>query len=356
MPTPYATLRGRGQTASEQSDGTTTSETRSQVWDITDAVDYASALNAAGYPKINQELYPGSPFRVRSRTPRRTGPTVWEGDVQYGIPPNGSYAPPTNPIDRAKRFLWGFGTTSLPMEQDARQRLVRNSAGDVFDPLPPQERMVETLAVRWTTDVYDRSTGRGYVGRVNSDQFVAGTATVYPRECLCTFYGPDGEYSADTNTINMLANFELQTDSRAVAGASGFPFDAHLVDQGCNGWYADPDTNALKRGFFCTWKTQDSITRVVTIITQPILLNGFGVPLQTEAPANAPIKVTDKPDGTGTVYLPANAPPQFWMARTGAIGDVNNDHSPFSAPNVGSTAARIWLFRGKQAVPFSGIV
>lgn len=358
-----AYLTWSGDSASESSDGSKTTQERAQKWQIIDAPDHASAMSAAGLPVINQELYPGSPFRVRSRNPRKVGPTTWEADIRYGIPENGGYTTPDpDPKNQPKRITWGQSFRQFPMEQDARKRMVRNSAGDVFDPLPTQDRIVETLSVRWTTDYYDRATAKKYLNKVNSDQFTIGSTTIYPRECLCTFYGPAGEYAVDTNTIEMLATFEIQTDARADDGESGFPFDAHLLDQGVNGWYIDTDdSNTLKKGYFCTTKTgTDSVERVLTIITAPILLNGYGKPLVGTAPGVtlAEIKVTSKSDGTGKVFSPAEAPPQFWMRSTPPIGGANYDKSPFTNENLAATYGPhfIWLFRSHAETPFAGIV
>lgn len=356
MGSPYALLMWSKDAASEEADGANIIEGRTEGWQIVDAEDQNTALSATGLPVINQEWRPGSRFRCKSRNPQRTGPRTWEAILNFGVPPGGSYAQPDpDPRNRPKRLSIVPGFVSLPMDHDALKRVVRNSAGSFFDPLPTQDRMSETLTVRWFTDLYDRARYRKFINRVNSDTFTIGNTTVLPGECRCASIAPPTEFSVDTTLIEMQAVFELQSDARAPDGTSGDPFDEHRVDRGRILYYADSnDSGKIKRGYACTSWTppSSSAPQVLSVISEDILLDGTGKPLGPASgdTSSSLIKVTPLPDGTGNVFDPVSNPDKScWI-----VTDKNSpsyNASPFDSP-----ACRMFLFRRHQRVPFLGLL
>lgn len=335
-----ATLNWSGESASESHNGTTLVRNRSQRWTVIDADEADDALNATGLPIYNQELVPGSTFRVRARTPSRIAPRTWEVTVEYAIPPAGEFTgggDPNDPLSRPMRIRWGVRPYSKAMQVDATNRPIRNSAGVFFDPLPETEVYIETLSILRNESTYDRAKARQFRNHVNNNQFVVGNTTILPYECKCVYIGPSSEFEATATYIEIEYQFEIAGDLRAdsTPNESGFPFDFHVVDQGTRGWFNDGTNNRL--GFFCTYEVDSGNNYVTRVIDEPVLLDGTGKPIDTA------IRVTNKPDGTGKVYTP--------IANPSTSERMSEDYeSPFSTSSV-----KQWLFANLPEADFSQI-
>lgn len=335
-----ASLTWSGNGAGESSNGPTVDRTLKRRYTVIDAADQLAALAAIGLPKINDEFNPGSAFRVKDRDASNDGgPLTWSVDVLYAIPANGQFTPPIdNPVARAALVSWGRGFRQVPVDRDATGKLIRNSAGDFFDPLPVRDFPVETLTIKRFEPFYDRTKARKYVNKVNSNSFIVGDTEVLPFECKCTNIGPTSEYEVNAATIEIAYEFEIILGLRAPdkPNESGNPFDFHRTDAGRRGWFTK-DSKTIK-GYFCTAETVGGVLQLISILTEPVLLDGTGRPLDTT------IKVADRDDSTAKVYEPVATPVSEDAALTAEYT------SPFS-----TAKAKTWLFSNADEISFTGI-
>jgi hypothetical protein len=252
---------------------------------VVDAATQDEAYNAVGLPRINQEFAPGSPLRVRSRTPSRAeGPRSWKFAITYGISQNGTF--PSEQLDLLQRpavVSWGEQIVQRVREVDGKGRLIRNSAGQFPSQLPTQNIYVETLTITKYFPFYDRAMARKFRNTVNSNEFTLGSTQILPGECYCRSVIPVAPYEAIESAIVQVGFFfELDIESRSPTqepDVSGDPFDYHIADRGSRAWYLGSD-NKPKLGFICAIDTTVSQPFVLSMV-EDVPLDGKGKPIDT---------------------------------------------------------------------------
>lgn len=320
--------------------------TKRQIWTVIGALTEDEAYAAAGLPDIDDELEPGSEYRVsnlRAYHGSGHGPLTWAIDVDFDIPQDGSFDPYQNPLNRPYELTWGESTISVPMEYDYYGRLLKNSAGDFFDPLPTREITVDTLRVTKWFATYDRSLSRALRNCVNTNQLTVAGTVVLPYEMLCRRIIPIASYTTKARYVQVAFDFEMCTEFRSMSmpNVSGYPFDAHLVDKGRRGWY-DDGSGTVKKGFFCVAKGTGAAQRAIQILGDDVLLDGIGTPVDSN------IKVADSDDPLqATVYAPFPNP----NAVEHMTGDYESPFDVVGAPTIDKP--KIWLYAKVGEADFS---
>lgn len=326
----------------ESTDGTRTARAYGEVWLVRDAPSEADALTAAGLPAWNQEMVPGSIYRVSSRYPQsKGGPTTWEVSIEYTVPLSGTHPTPSDdedPLNRPAIIEWGESVEQIDTAYDAYGDPKRNSAGDFFTNTKPKTVNVETLRITRFETFYDRDKARRFRNKVNSNPFPVGTTVLRPRECLCLSVKPAVAYEFAAPYLQMEYRFAINSDVREEESTdSGYPFDEHVGDRGLFGWWGSGDNK--RKGRFCQQNKNDDGTDAagVTFAEEPIQLNGKG------QPADPIWKVASKPDPTtATPQEPAESAAENHMAE--------EMESPFS-----KAGAKQWLFYQYREEDFSGL-
>lgn len=314
-------------------------------WQIVDASTKEIAKATPGLPVRNQLEAVGSKYRYRNvNVTNYQGPTQWLAIAELAIPDNGTFPEtPDDPLLGVMKWTPERIEVGRASESDAYRKRKINSAGDIY---PPE---VATYT-RWriTGRRYERfwndSKRRKYEHKTNNNVMRLFGSTILPYECLCRAIGPVGEYEDDPDYMLIEYVFEIATSERVaetgpMSGISGFPFDAHYVDQGGRGWYTEGSVN--KRGRFC--QTIGTGTgEVLAGYLDDVILDGTGKPKDTT------IKVANF-EAT-KFYTPIANPTQAqWLI--GAPANAGNVQSPFS-----TAAIPEWLYFNHQSVSFQDIL
>lgn len=314
-------------------------------WQIIDASTREEAKATPGLPVRNQLESATSRYRYRSiNVNRYNGPTSWLAIAELAIPDNGSFPEvPEDPLMGVMKWTPERLEVGRVSECDAYGKRKVNSAGDIYPPEPAtytRWRMTGRRYERFWNDVKQRL----YEHKTNSNAMRLFGRTVLPYECLCRSIGPVGEYEDDPDYMLIEYIFEVGTNERVAqtgptSGISGFPFDAHYVDQGNFGWYSDGAKNL--RGRFCYVRTADS-TQFLDYADN-VILDGTGKPKDTN------IRVSDF-ERLNT-YAPIANPTSSQHLLGGGATAANNVESPFS-----TAAIPQWLYFNHQSISFADIL
>jgi hypothetical protein len=305
---------------------------------VVDAASQDEAYNAIGLPRINQEFAPGSPLRVRSRTPSRAeGPRSWKFAITYGISQNGTFpSDQLDPLQRPAVVSWGEQLVQRQRDVDGVGKLIRNSVGLFPSQLPTQTFYVETLTITKYFPFYDRAIARKFRNTVNSNAFTLGNTQILPGECYCRSVIPVSPYEAIESAIVQVGFFfELDIDSRSPTQptVSGDPFDYHIPDRSSRAYYMGSDSTP-KLGYICSIDTQSGTPRILSLV-EDVPMDGRGKPIDTT------LRVATSPDiASAQIKTAVDSPEQFWL--TDAL------KSPFD-----SASLRMFRYRNARREDYS---
>lgn len=124
-------------------------------------------------------------------------PNNWIATVSYSPLPAGQSAT-TNPLDEKPVITWGFSDYDLVADKDYLGALVKNSAGDAFD--PPLTETFSFLTLNITRNVsavgYNPLNARDYKNSVNSANVTVAGITITALDGLLK------DYSMEPKTVN----------------------------------------------------------------------------------------------------------------------------------------------------------
>ncbi len=310
-------------------------------WQIIDASTKEIAKATPGLPVRNQLETVGSAYRYRNiNVTNYQGPTQWLAIAELAIPDNGSF--PTVPEDPTLGVMkWTCERFEIgrARESDAYRKRKINSAGDTYPPelaTYVRYRMTGRRYERFWNDTKDRK----YGNKTNSNAMRLFTRTILPYECLCKGISPVGEFEDDPDYMLIEYAFEIATDERVsesgpTAGISGFPFDAHYVDQGSRGWIS-----STERGRFCRVNSDGEFVDYA----DDVILDGTGKPLDSA------IKIVDF-ERVLTPSAPVANPTASQHLGGGGATAAGNVQSPFSTATIPQ-----WLYFNYQATNFADIL
>ena len=305
-----------------------------QGWHVVDATTKALALATSGLPQYNDQLEPGSAYRVRRiNCTNYNGPYTWLVIVEFAIPDGGSFGePPDDPLQTPIKWTVRPFTISKVSETDVTGRLKKNAAGDIFPPIPKEYQRYEIIARRYER-FWNDNKNKTYEGKVNSNAMVLGSRTVGPYELILNSYAPDTDFEDDADFILMAYRFEVGIHEQALTTTnprSGYPFESHYANIGSFGWYTFNGTTS--RGRFCR---VDSVNRFLDYADNiPLTVLG--------RPVDSTIKV--KP-------FEASIPPQTAVQNPNSAEHMaTDDQSPFHTANL-----PMWLYKDHQSVDMSGV-
>lgn len=105
-------------------------------------------------------------------TQQASDPRVWVVSVDYTSDPGGATATqPENPLQRAAVESLSFNKITRPLPIDQDGKAIRNSAGDMYDPLPEVEVARPVLKIQRNEGAFAYSTAVDYVGTINDATF-----------------------------------------------------------------------------------------------------------------------------------------------------------------------------------------
>jgi hypothetical protein len=107
----------------------------------------------------------------------------WTATADYG--PYDATTAPQSPIERPIKVSWGFISREKVLDVDADAKLVRNSAGDPFDPPAVVDEFYPVLTIQRCEMTNDPALNFLYRSAVNSDPFLGadpGTVRCFPIE------------------------------------------------------------------------------------------------------------------------------------------------------------------------------
>jgi hypothetical protein len=174
-------------------------------------------------------------------------------------------------LTRKPRFLWRSGNVTEPVDIDADDVPILNSAGQPFGNELYRTFGTRFLTItRWFTD-YDVQMAVEYENAANSDTVTlpkTGGLTVDPGQMLCHTIEPTHEYDEDTDLVQVAFSFELRRGNVQDADGRWDGFKFRVADRGYGGWY---DDSGLKPGNFINAQGER--------VSEPVLLDGTGKPI-----------------------------------------------------------------------------
>ena len=202
--------------------------------------------------------------------------TRWEGPrfavvtADFSIPQSGSgseHEPPpeTNKLDEPPRISWQQSESSEPVDKDADGYPILYSNWQPVDPPVSRIACNERFTVKVWESTYDRAKANTYKGKTNSDTVkLWGWGDAQPDTLLMVSCLPASELRPDDTPVEIVYTFEV--DELLL-------HKWRLLDQGVVGISAisaggDPQTKPI-------W---DASSKEVT---QPVLLDGTGIPKNT---------------------------------------------------------------------------
>jgi hypothetical protein len=259
-----------------------------------DAADESAATFATGVPQQNTSHLLDPRLLVQGSPSIKTlvlG-TLYEVRVFY-VRLRGGENKKDDPLDESPTLHWQIGSTSEPVDADAKKNPLVNSVGDRF---PGLSEEFPTLHLTYTRNegAYDVQKALAYGDKVNSDSFsirsINGDMLVDPGQALCRSITAE-QYALDAQVVPISYNFEFRADG----------FKRRILDQGFNGIYDDNGTKRIDRFSNGAGK----------LVNEPVLLNG-GLPLKK---GNVEFKV-----GEGNKTPVAGQLPKGATAERGADG------------------------------------
>lgn len=170
-------------------------------------------------------------------------------------------------LDDAPRILWEPGFTTEPIDRDAFDNPIINSAGDTPSAYLTEEFPTMVLHVtRWESS-YDVQKYFAYRNRVNSDTFtILNRWTVQPGQCRVVNYAPVEEFPLTNAIVRCRYSFEFQSGNKQDPDGRWDGFKKRFLDQGRNGWY-DADGTVTKGAMYYASGER---------VADDKLLNGYG--------------------------------------------------------------------------------
>lgn len=328
-------------------------KTYSDGYHVIDAATEEEALATSGLPVRNQQRSSGSPYRVRGRSAQPyNGPTQWIVTVEYAIPTNGTFpeTPTENPLTRVMRWTVQASYIERANEMDAKRRLKKNSAGDMFPPIPSQYRRRTLIGTR-VERFWDINKSRKFENKTNANRISLGPVSIEPFEAMCESIEPVGDFTANDEWITMQYAITIAVDERATPPEnsnnppiSGYPFEQHQLDIGNFGWYNNA-AGQPRLGRFCyaSGTTATSIDNFVEGDADDVQLDGKGKPISD--------KIYCRSGDSKLIFAPINNPIRSeWL--TG--GDYATGRTPTASPYSSDTNP-MWLFLNHVAIDWTDI-
>jgi hypothetical protein len=145
---------------------------------VTDAAEVAVAVDPASalaIPTVGDSFGPNDVEAIATSvgpTQQAIDPRIWVVSVDYSSNPGGATSTePEDPLDRAPVESLTFSRTTSPLDRDVDGKELRNSAGDMFDPLPEVEVARPVLKIQRNEAGFAYTTAVQFVNSVNSKTF-----------------------------------------------------------------------------------------------------------------------------------------------------------------------------------------
>jgi len=203
------------------------------------------------------------------------GPRTWIVGVKFS-PANAN----AQQKDRNKpQIQWWRQVSREAVDADADGNPITNSAGDPFDPPPEKEFGERGFSIFRYEKSYDLLLAESFEDSVNDAAVtLLGRYKFRPLQLKFDSYLPTGRVAYDATEIEMEYRFSIRRDQ--VPNAKVSPWDWRLIDQGRAGWGQDSNGKLIRQPF--TFKKTNQ-SGGVDQVTENVLLNGFGVPVDTDS-------------------------------------------------------------------------
>lgn len=238
-----------------------------------DVTDEDTARSAVGSDaELNAEMPGDSRLKLLDEAEvRKIGPMAWHVLAQF-VRADSRPTSESDPLSQKTRFFYQVGNKTEIAVADAQGTPILNSVGLRGDIQEPRtETLVLCRAMKWQTD-FDLSVALAFTNSINDEEVELPRAgTVYPGQMYCEFIQPNDEFDLDTSRFRIVYQFQLARGN--VVDADGFwdAFKHRVPDRSYSGVYSDG--GKLKRGAFVDGNNDP--------VTEPVMLDGFGKPLDT---------------------------------------------------------------------------
>lgn len=253
------------------------------VFQVTDADTSRDAVAQIPFePGSDHDEY-GSELKANLFDPQKRGFRFWEVRVGFS-----SDAPDAGGnVNTKARIRWTRNVVTEEVDRDFDGRPIVNSVGDPPLNTPTRDFFDLVLAYTRYEPTYNLRKSIDYVGAYNEDNFSISFGggpfngsggifnensplAVFGGECLCTAMEPTGDYEEGQSLVQVGYEFRLRariilTESTWISG-----FDWRFMDQGSRGLYDSTLEGDIKLLPFYNADGEP--------ITEPVRLNGFGVP------------------------------------------------------------------------------
>jgi hypothetical protein len=276
------------------SESLTPGEAAAEVYEVLGAVTARQAIDAAGVPRSGTQhpqdrLLISKKPQAQRMTPSgsTTNGGYWHVRVSYVAADSeeGKENENEDPLKRLPTYDWRIGLQGFPVDTDIEGNAIVNSARQAFSNPPSEDKMTLGLVVTQNERGYNFTRAFYFHNTVNSDYWtVPGTSqTVAPGQARCLGIRPSGEFNLLQTFVPIQYEFEFQEDG----------FDHRIEDRGAMATSAGTLAQMI-----------DSNGQP---ITEEVMLNGYGHPLDTDITVEGGGKQYAFPPKGATVELTDSA-------------------------------------------------
>jgi len=223
----------------------------------------AAALPSLGHPHD----WDTNAVLVRKSVKPTESRLIWIVDCEYETPEAPSLLP--NPLNDPVSITWGVNEYTEVADEDKDGDPILNSAKDWFD--PPLEHAVYLPVVTMVRNdaTFNPNIAVGYVGSVNKDAVTIAGYTAGARKARCLEYG--GKSAERNGVAYYVVTYRIEFNYKR--------YDRSVVDQG------------IRRMDGAGKKVRINVGNVASgePVTEPVRLDGNGVPLADDAAPDATI-------------------------------------------------------------------
>ena len=220
--------------------------------------------------------FPGRKFRCERISIQRPGFKMFRLRADFSVPEDQKKHSGTltsdDPMQNPAVFHWTSTIQALPIDREFDGNPIVNSSFEPADPNPTREVESIVLQVKRNFDVFVPDRAMHFSNSINLDNFLGAK----PGEVKCTKIVPTTDFTLGSEFVELIFEFEYRDDE--IWGTK--PHQLRMLDQGLRGHTKYGESgDAMRVGRYGLIKFKET----GELVPGPVLLNGFGVPLDKDS-------------------------------------------------------------------------
>lgn len=234
-----------------------------KAFDVIEASNEDEAVNADGIPQKGNSHPLDSNLKAEEPEASREGFNYYVVRVTYTRTAGDDGESTPNPLTERPKIQWDFGNSSEPIDRDIDGNAITNSAGDAFDPPNTADFGTYTVTISRNLLTFDPIEAVYYQNSCNKGtQSLLGICSIDEGQGRILYIKPTHEYTTVAQYVNVATVIEVRKDGHQI----------RALDQGQRGNYNDGNSGIAIGEIYDADGVQ---------VSSPILLDGYGAPLNT---------------------------------------------------------------------------